>query len=118
MKWMVGIVITLIVAIGVISVAVYNNTRVEKDCTISEKEQTVEVTSSGSGEDQTTTSEVVYYVYTEQCGALQIRDQLLFGQFSSAELYGSLKIGRTYHLELIGMRIPVLGWFPTILRVI
>ena len=113
--WAFIVVGAIIVAVIISFSVIWAGSRTTERCTVTDKAQTVEVSSSGSGEDQTTTSEVVYYIYTEECGALQLRNQLFFGMFEAAELYGSIDSGTTYDFEMVGFRVGWLDWYQTVL---
>lgn len=76
-------------------------------CTVNDKD----AVSTGSGDSRRNE----YRVYTEQCGTLVVKDSLVIGRFDSADLYGSLKPGSTYEMELGGYRQGALSMFPNII---
>ncbi len=57
-----------------------------------------------------------YRVYTN-CGTFKVEDDLLTGRFDSADLYGSIEVGKHYDLQAAGPRNGFLGMFPNILRI-
>ena len=36
-------------------------------------------------------------------------------RFNSSDIYGSLKIGESYNIHTVGIRVPLLSWYPNIL---
>ncbi|MFE6966904.1 hypothetical protein ACFVAJ_17470 [Agromyces sp. NPDC057679] len=69
--------------------------------------------------DRTTDSEgaSVYRVYTsgdDGCGVFNIEDALFLGKLNSADLYGSLEVGKTYSLTTYGYRNGFFSMFPNI----
>lgn len=59
----------------------------------------------------------VHRIYTD-CGTFEIRDALFQGNFNSADVYNSLKPGKTYELRTAGARIGPISSFPNIIEVI
>ena len=54
-------------------------------------------------------------IYTS-CGVFTVEDVWTRGQFDSADLYASIKRGKTYDLTTVGFRIPVLSMFPSVIE--
>lgn len=74
-------------------------------CTVTEK--------TASQGDQSTD----YRVYTEECGVLQVKDELLLGKFNSADRFGQIKVEGVYEFDTVGWRFPFLSMFPNIVEV-
>lgn len=55
-----------------------------------------------------------YLVFTNG-EVLCVDDTLVFMRFDSSDLYGSLKIGKTYRGDVVGWRVPFLSWYRNIL---
>lgn len=71
--------------------------------------------------DRSTNSdgESVYRVYTEGgegCGVFNVEDAPAVGQWASADVYSSIKVGKTYQFETYGYRNPVFSMFPNITK--
>jgi len=95
------VVLLVIVGLGVnIAASFYE---VSKTCTVTGKES---VAKGEEGHE--------YRVYTEQCGSLAVRDNLLRGRFNAADVYGQLQQGHTYDLVTLGWRIPIWSIMPNI----
>ena len=73
-------------------------------CTVEDKDRTT--TSDGSSSQR---------VYTS-CGVFEVADDLIEGQWNSADLYSSIEIGAAYDLETIGWRNGFLSIFPNITK--
>lgn len=56
-----------------------------------------------------------YLIYTTS-GVFQNTDSLLNMKFDSSDVYGALKVGKTYDVETTGLRIPVLSMYPNIVE--
>jgi hypothetical protein len=57
----------------------------------------------------------VYRIATQQCGVLEVRDNLAHGKFNSADTYYSIQKGKTYEFTTTGYRIPLFSAFPGII---
>lgn len=77
---------------------------VDRTCTVTAKESV-----AVSGQNQ-------YRVYTEDCGTLQVTDDLFHMRFDSADTYGAIKEGETYAFKTAGYRIPIFSLMPNILE--
>lgn len=55
-------------------------------------------------------------LYTS-CGVFKVEDVWTRGQFNSADLYASIKPGKTYDMTTVGFRIPVVSMFPSVIDV-
>lgn len=76
--------------------------------TIEEKERIV----TGSGKDMSSK----YLVFTDK-KVFQNTDALFHLKFSSSDLQGRLKVGRTYKLKTYGWRIPFLSTYENIVSI-
>lgn len=54
-----------------------------------------------------------YLVFTDD-GTFEITDSLVFGRFSSSDVYGRMREGKTYEFAVAGFRQPVLSMYPNI----
>lgn len=54
-----------------------------------------------------------YRLYTS-CGTYVIEDQLTRFNFSSADIYGSIEVGKTYTITSSGYRVPFLSMFKAV----
>ena len=77
-----------------------------KTCTVTDKDRT-----KGSNNQSD------MRIYTEQCGTLAVTDVWWKGQFNSADIYSSIKVGKTYRFETVGFRIPLFSSFKKITEV-
>lgn len=108
MKFAIGgfaFLVVLGIFFGGIFPSFYNERTLE--CTVTEKDRGY---NQESGSSQ-------YRVYTEECGTFSNEDSMLRGKFSSGDVQGSLKVGETYTLTVVGPRIPFMSTFPNILEV-
>lgn len=94
-----------IIGAGVVGNVAWQNTETTQTCTVESK--TAVGTKNGTD----------YRVYTEQCGTLQVVDDLFAGRFNSADEYARLKEGETYRLTTIGWRNGLFSLFPNIVEV-
>lgn len=58
-----------------------------------------------------------YLVFTE-AEVFENTDCLVLGKFNSSDLYGQLKIGETYQVQVYGWRIPFLSMYRNIVKVL
>lgn len=62
-------------------------------------------------------------IYAENCNnsddvtVFKVSDNLPSGHFSSAKTYAGIEIGKTYNVELRGLRIPILSMFENAIKV-
>jgi hypothetical protein len=47
----------------------------------------------------------------------EVSNSLLHLQFTSAELWNRLEVGKTYTVKGYGLRVPFLGWYPDIISI-
>ena len=45
-----------------------------------------------------------------------VENYIFIGLFNSAEIYGSMDVGKSYSVSTYGVRIPILGLFPNIVK--
>lgn len=57
-----------------------------------------------------------YRLYTT-CGTIVVEDQLARLNFSSADIYGGVEVGKTYNIVTSGFRIPFLSMFPSVVEI-
>lgn len=56
-------------------------------------------------------------VYTADCGVLSVADSLPDFDFSSSDRFASIKEGKRYEFTTRGWRVPLLSWFPNIIKI-
>jgi hypothetical protein len=54
-------------------------------------------------------------VEDQQGNIYEIANSLLYLHFTAPELWNSLEVGKTYTVKGYGLRVPFLGWYPTII---
>lgn len=105
-KIIAGVVAFAILVIAGISfgIAYYTNTSTNTACVVEDKDRT---------RDRDGKSDM--RVYTENCGVLEVSDNLLKFHFDSSDVFNEIEIGKTYDFETFGYRIPVLSQFESII---
>lgn len=94
-----------IIAAGVAGSVAWHNSETTQTCTVNSK--TAVGTKNGTD----------YRIYTDQCGTLQVVDDLFAGRFNSADEYARLREGETYTLTTLGWRNGLFSTFPNIVEV-
>jgi hypothetical protein len=61
-------------------------------------------------------SKSVYLIYTDR-ETFSNEDTLFHGKFNSSDLYGKIKAGRTYKMQVYGWRIPFLSMYRNIVSI-
>lgn len=56
-------------------------------------------------------------IYTDNCGVLEVSDNIFKGQWDSSDIYAGIEVGKTYNFTATGWRVPVLSMFPGIVEV-
>lgn len=109
-NWGGGLLLILGLLVVVALVAAYPvalvNSKRDVTITVTDKQRVCE---SGGGSCK-------YLIYTDK-GTYKDTDSLLFGKWSSSDLYGNLKRGHTYTVERSGWRVPFFSAYPNILRI-
>lgn len=81
-------------------------------CTVVDKDRSTE-TRDGS-------SRSVFRIYTEGCGednaTLGLADNILAGNFNASDMYGRIKVGKTYEFTTVGVRNGFLSSFREITK--
>lgn len=57
-----------------------------------------------------------YLVYTDN-GTYEITDSLAYWRWDSSDLYGKIKVGKTYEAKVYGWRIPIFSSYKNIVSV-
>lgn len=57
-----------------------------------------------------------YLIYTDN-GTYEITDSLTYWRWDSSDLYGEIKVGKTYRAKVYGWRIPFLSSYKNIVSV-
>lgn len=57
-----------------------------------------------------------YLVYTDN-GTYEITDSLVYWRWNSSDLYGKIKVGKTYEAKVYGWRIPIFSSYKNIVSV-
>lgn len=99
----IGVALVVVGAIG-FGLAYYLNTSTQTACVVEDKDRT----RSENGSDMR--------VYTENCGVLQVSDNLLKFHFDSSDVFNEIEVGKTYDFETFGYRVPVLSQFESIIN--
>jgi len=82
----------------------------------SERTVTVQVVSKERVCDSTSTgSDCKYLVFTDH-GTFKLVDSILYGNFRSSDLYGSLRQDHCYTFKVHGYRLPFWSTYPNIVR--
>lgn len=95
----------LVIAVGAIDV--YASTSYSdrwRTCTVESKDRGA--SSDGSSH---------YRIYTRDCGVFGDGDSWLRGKTNSADIYGRIQPGHTYHFHVVGYRLGLTSHFPNIL---
>lgn len=58
-----------------------------------------------------------YRVYTDNCGVFAVKDDILLGQFNSADIYSKIENGKDYKFTTHGPRNGFFSMFPNITKV-
>ena len=67
--------------------------------------------------ERVTTSESSKFVVFTDKGVYEVTDTIIFFDFSSAERYSQLKVGKSYTVKQAGWRFSFLSWYPNILEI-
>jgi hypothetical protein len=70
------------------------------------KEKVNQYSSNNEGKDQ-------YLVYTDLT-TLKIEDTYWYLNFSSSDLWGKLKVGKSYRIKTYGIRLGWMSWYPNV----
>lgn len=102
----IAVIVGIVFVVG-IGFTIFSSAHTEtfESCTVSDKTAT-----SGHGEDKKTE----YRIYTDECGTFTTKDSLLDWNWSSSDVYGSIKVGEKYTFETRGIRIPIFSSFQNI----
>jgi hypothetical protein len=69
-------------------------------CTVIDKDRSTETVDG--------TSKSVFRIYTEGCGednaTLGLADNFIAGNFNASDMYGRIKVGKTYEFQTVGIR--------------
>lgn len=57
-----------------------------------------------------------YLIYTDN-GTYEITDSLVYWRWDSSDLYGKIKVGKTYEAKVYGWRIPIFSSYKNIVSV-
>lgn len=57
-----------------------------------------------------------YLVYTDN-GTYSLKDELLYGNFRSSDLYGKIVRDSTYEITTVGFRVGFLSMYPNIVKI-
>jgi hypothetical protein len=102
-----GIIAFSIVAVPLTGVGLHigtwENSKSTQVCTVEQKDRT---TKKDGGSDQR--------LYTD-CGVFTVADDVLQGQWNSADTFAQLEEGETYELESVGWRNGFFSTFPNVI---
>jgi hypothetical protein len=107
----VGVAVVLL--LGALFVGARLSSEKTLTCTVTDKDRTTKVTSDGNG-GMTSSSDA--RIYTEDCGTLQVTDELFKGHFTSADTYAAIEPGHRYDFTVLGWRIGFFSEFPNIIE--
>jgi hypothetical protein len=48
----------------------------------------------------------------------EVNNSVLYLHFTAAELWNNIEIGKSYTVKGYGLRVPILGWYPRIIRIV
>lgn len=103
-------IIVVIIILGIIGVAIYFET-VEY-----QNEETIEITVKDKYIKRNGDTDL-YLVATEEGETYKISDLLFKGKFNSTDLYNQLEIGKTYKVEITGVRIQFFSMYKNINKI-
>ena len=102
-----GLVAGVVLLLGIGTTAAISTAHIETPtCTVESKDRT---TKREGGSDMR--------VYTTDCGVLSVADSFLDFDFSSSDRFASIKEGKRYEFTTRGWRVPLLSWFPNIIKI-
>ena len=88
-----------VLAIGAFNIG-YSATRTTTTITVNEKERVQQCSSDSC------TSRYLIFADSE---VFENTDNLFYGKFNSSDIYGRLQQGKTYEVEVVGWRVPILS---------
>lgn len=100
------VVVLILSAVGY-QVARYSN-KETFNATVTEKERII---TSSDGDVSS-----YYLVFTDK-GTYTLKDELLYGNFRSSDMYGKLKINESYEFTTIGFRFGMTSTYPNIVDI-
>lgn len=112
-----GIVFLVSLVILAFFYGAYYSSWTTTNITVIDKGVTIEMKTSGDEKQHTSKSNTVYLIFTGEGEPFKLENDTLLWQFVAAEQYGQLKIGKKYTVDVIGWRVPWLGWFRRITSV-
>lgn len=105
--------VAVVLVLGALFVGARLSSEKTLTCTVTDKDRTTKVTSDGNG-GMTSSSDA--RIYTEDCGTLQVADELFKGHFTSADTYAAIEPGHRYAFTVVGWRIGFFSEFPNIIK--
>ncbi len=105
----IGLLIVAIVAM-IIAIPIFQNTNARN--VQFEVNRVTEITRS-TGDGGATSQ---YLVFTEDGKVYQNEDALFYGKWNSSNLQAQMKEGDCWQAKVVGYRVPVLSWYPNIIR--
>ncbi len=106
-----------ILLVALVVAGIYITARLSSEktitCTVTEKDRTTKITSDSHGGSSSSSDA---RIYTEDCGTLQVADEVLKGVWTSADTYAAIKPGQRYEFRVIGWRNGFFSAFPNIIE--
>ena len=97
------VVILLILFSGVFFSAYFNFKMEHLTAKVTEKQSVVH------------NKESKYLIFTDK-EVLENTDSMIWGKFNSSDYYSRLQVGKTYHMEVCGVRWPVFSMYHNIIK--
>ena len=101
--------ILALVGLGIGGCAAYRSTERTVEATVEGKERVCSSVNSDNG----TRQECKYLVFTDE-GTFELTDSLIYGRFSSSDVYGRLDEDTTYTFKVAGWRFGLFSMYPNI----
>ena len=102
-----GLLVLVLLIVGV-KIAVYQNKNIY-EITVTDKE---------TKKDGSTSRYLIYADTDEGDKVFKNTDALFAGKFNSSDLQGELKVGKSYEVQTIGFRIPILSSYENVVEII
>lgn len=110
--------VVAILAIAILSEAIFSFNDTEYTVTVTSKDRITESSKDSDGNSYTT-SKYLVFADDESGNSLVFEntDCFIRFKFNSSNIQGQLKEGHTYKIVVIGYRVPFLSWYQNIIKV-
>lgn len=109
MKNKIILIFALIFVVSIVYSIIERNSAEDLVVKVTDKERIVETNSDGKTKSK-------YLIFTDH-ETFENTDTILFGKFNSSDLYGSIEIGKTYEMTVVGWRVPFLSMYRNVIKV-